>query len=282
MKKIAFLIIVLLFTNSAETGDGQSDDDKNLELWCEKGNFDKVKRLIESDVQLEDRGFHWGNTLRIACIKGHLDIVKYLVGDKKANLQMPPIDSDEFQKKCADGDMEAIQYLVDHKVNAEDTMCLFKRSSLHVACINRHIKIIHYLADHGANFESQDIHKKTPYDYLNAEDKHSLRIHKNEAHDPRKLLLIGLGHKYDEHSTLRLFPDDIINEIRSKSIHLGLLSAQAKIWKPVHASAHILHNEFYNTEYDVNNEKNNLARIVYSWPEETKKEISAQLLKLQM
>jgi hypothetical protein len=279
MKKIALLIIASLFTHFLEAGEGQYNNDRNLEKWCAKDDLEEVKRLIESNVNLTDRSHRWVNTLEIACEKGHLAIVKYLVDDKKADPQkFSSLDGNGFHEACRNGHFEIVQYLAEHaNFNIKITSRTGKFSSLHIACINQKIKIIHYLADHGANFESQNIYNNRPYDFLDEKNKHELRIYKNESHDPRKLLLIDLGHKYDKNSTLHVFPNDIINEIRNQSIQLGLSSAQAKIWKPVHKKAHEL-----NGDSCARNEISNLTRIVYLWPEETKEKISKELLQLKM
>jgi ankyrin repeat protein len=277
-KKIALLIIAVLFVNFLEAGEGQSNIDKMLALHCQLGQLEDVKKLIESDADLQDRSSCWNHTLNIACEKGHLDIVKYLVGDKKANPQGPSLMTNAFQQACRNGHIATVKYLVEHcNINIEKTTGILKLSPLRFACKHKRIEVIHYLTDHGANFEAQDKFNKTPYDFLNAEDKHALRIYKNESHDPHKLLLVDLGYKLDENSNLRVFPDDIINEIRNQSIQLGLSSAQAKIWKPVHEKAHEL-----NGDSCARNEISNLARIVYFWPEKTKEKISEKLLELGM
>ena len=85
--------------------------------YCEKGNIEYIKKMSLKDCDLEN-GFRW------ACIKGHYNIVRYLIELYKSDSTCSPINinaynEDGFRWACSEGYYDIVQYLVElHKYDS--------------------------------------------------------------------------------------------------------------------------------------------------------------------
>jgi ankyrin repeat protein len=95
-----------------------------------KGLFDVVKCLVDHGADIEGFSGNLQNSLQIATINGHLNVVKYLV-EKGANLEATPDIND-------------------------------KTTALHYAAVYYKLDVLEYLIGKGANIETKDGTDLTP------------------------------------------------------------------------------------------------------------------------
>jgi hypothetical protein len=106
---------------------------------CEEGRLDRVIELVNNGVDIhadEDYGF------RIACLYGHLDIIKYLMEQEdKPNIHVD--DEYGFQLICQNRHLEVFKCLMeyDNKPNNH----VYKEYGFQWACHNGHLEVIKYL-----------------------------------------------------------------------------------------------------------------------------------------
>jgi hypothetical protein len=115
--------------------------------YCEKGNIEYIKKMSLKDCDLEN-GFRW------ACIKGHYNIVRYLIELYKSDSTCSPINinaynEDGFRWACTHGYYEIVRYLVELYKNDRT----YKRINIHAcnedgfrkACFFEYYIIANYL-----------------------------------------------------------------------------------------------------------------------------------------
>ena len=76
---------------------------------CKRGELDEVKRLIGCGADV-----HYDNdwSLRRACAKGHLELVKYLVGECGADIHV--LDDWPLRRAKLNGHPEMVQWIENY------------------------------------------------------------------------------------------------------------------------------------------------------------------------
>eukprot|EP00466_Bigelowiella_natans_P009622 jgi/Bigna1/56135/estExt_Genewise1Plus.C_830062 len=101
--------------------------------------------------------------LVMASIKGHIEIVKYLVG-MKANIEAKNHkDNTPLIVGSSNGHLGIVKYLVDMKANIE-AKNEHGETPLVVGSKKGHLEIAKYLVDMKANIEAKNRNGKTPHD----------------------------------------------------------------------------------------------------------------------
>ena len=132
------------------------------------GHLDCLKVLLKysADVEFQDK---WGNTsLMMACKKGHMNVVSFLVEHGGANVNLPNEKGNvtPLMVASSSGHMNVVSFLVEHgaDVNLQD-----KRggSPLMYAIQDGQVNILSFLVEHGANVhvDLQEKLGKTPLMY---------------------------------------------------------------------------------------------------------------------
>ncbi|XP_060525269.1 ankyrin repeat domain-containing protein 2-like [Cylas formicarius] len=100
----------------------------SLHCACFNGNMEIVKLLINRGADKESRNVSGQTPLIVASLKGHPDVVDYLLN-------------------------------VDASIHP---YCHQRRTALHYACKKKHFKVVKILIEHNANVNSRDISGNTP------------------------------------------------------------------------------------------------------------------------
>ncbi len=121
LQRILSIILLLTFTPQLSAG--------RIHYAIQQGNFKRVKTCVYKDKEtIQERIGHGAKPIHIACEKGSLEIVKFLL---------------------------AMGETVDAKNND-------KKTPLHLACLYGRLEIIKFLVENGANLEAKDWWGDTP------------------------------------------------------------------------------------------------------------------------
>lgn len=110
--------------------------DHQFQLICETGNLEEVKKLYdENNINIHDK---YETPLYNACIKGHLEIVKWMFTLENK----PNINSNVVIKTCYHGKLNIIQYLysIDNNIILNNI-----DMSFHESCIQGHLELAKWL-----------------------------------------------------------------------------------------------------------------------------------------
>jgi ankyrin repeat protein len=120
------------------------------------GDLDKVKQLIASGHDINERD-HGGWTPFIkACEHGHLEIAK-LLQDKGADVNAASsFGWTPLMQASENGHLEVVKYLISKKADVEQCKNSDKHSALYKAVSGGHAEVCEYLVKHGANLEHVD------------------------------------------------------------------------------------------------------------------------------
>ena len=137
---------------------------KPIFIACVKGHRDIVRYLIESGVSVNTKDEFRQTPLYFASFSGHLEIVKDLI-DYHADVNSAnSIMETPLYIACCNGFLDVVKYLVRKRANY-NARNKYLVSCLHVASMNNHTDIIEYLVHIGANISDRDIMGNTPNDY---------------------------------------------------------------------------------------------------------------------
>jgi hypothetical protein len=139
-----------------------------LDIACYGGNLDVVKYLIEekrADVKaftLQDL-LSFDTPLHYACYGGNLDVVKYLVEEKGADMEKQNLyDETPFHYACWHENLDIVKYLVEHGADME-AKNNDNDTALHIACRGK-LDLVKYLVEHGADMGARRNCDETPID----------------------------------------------------------------------------------------------------------------------
>jgi ankyrin repeat protein len=116
-----------------------------IHIACRKGNLELLKFLCDLGADLESIDFEYMTPLFEAVICKNKDIVKFLVEEKKVNIEHKEIqDRTAFYWVACNGDIDMIKYLIDK--NAEPNgVSRMGRTPLSKACWNGKIEVVEIL-----------------------------------------------------------------------------------------------------------------------------------------
>ena len=134
---------------------------------CEYGKTSSVRWLIEKEKQDKEKQysdeinyeheFYQNDTpIHIASKNGHLEIVKYLIENRKVNKEIKGwYGKTPLHYACEKGHQPIVEYLILQRanVNVKDD---YGWTPLHYACATGQASIVEYLISKGANIEAMD------------------------------------------------------------------------------------------------------------------------------
>ena len=102
--------------------------------------------------------YYGQSALHAACFNGHLEGVRFLVNNCKANVDGQDIDgSTALYYASSRGHLEIVKFLSVECNAHTNTECYHGQAALHAACSNGHLEVVRFLVNNGkANVDLQD------------------------------------------------------------------------------------------------------------------------------
>ena len=114
-------------------------------------NLEIVKCLVEHGAYIDD------DILFVACHTGELELVKYLIEEKKLDINVKEKGGDTLLfRACGSGNLELVKYLVEEKKLDINAVNEYGQTALFDACEKGNIEIVKYLIKNGANINSKN------------------------------------------------------------------------------------------------------------------------------
>jgi serine/threonine protein kinase len=137
-------------------------NEKLLEA-SEKGDVEKVKKLLKEGANVNAKGKYGWTPLHMAAKNGHIEVVKLLIENgayvnAKGNDGYTPLHDAAWN-----GHIEVVKLLIENGayVNAESK---YGRTPLHMAAITGHIEVVKLLLEHGVDPNIKNNEGKTAID----------------------------------------------------------------------------------------------------------------------
>jgi len=136
-----------------------TDTEEYITKLCKHGYTQEAKDQIEEHCSNEPRWYF--TCLKIAILEGSLEIVKWLVEDKKISMTLPYTYHSGLYFACKSGNLEIVKYLIEDRNNDPNAVYTFPfpnggglnllATPLITACIYNKLNIVRYLIQRGAN-----------------------------------------------------------------------------------------------------------------------------------
>jgi ankyrin repeat protein len=152
---------------SSQSGEFRKRRRANLQHACRKGRLDEVVRHFENNVVTEsnDPASNPDETaLHYACMYGRLDIVKYLVENVRANVELTVHKKGTpLHEACRYGKLEVVKYLIERaSANVDAVIDDCGDGILHTACgtstSNVSLEVVQYLLNKVSNVNARSSH----------------------------------------------------------------------------------------------------------------------------
>ena len=170
----------------------------------ENGKLTTIQYIIEHDhFPVNQIGPNGDSLLHIACFKGYLPIIIYLIEQQKADIELKSgVGNTPLLNACAEeGHIYVFQYLVEKyhaNIHAKNK---HGRSCLHLACAYGHVILADYLINKfGFNIEEEDNEGNTPLHRAAVYGKNTLII----------IYLLSIGANKNAVNKRGLKPIDVI------------------------------------------------------------------------
>lgn len=156
------LLLILLSFNPAGAGD--------LQLAIEKGDLEAVKKHLDKDVELLNKGDEEGKTpLHHAIEMEKNDIAKYLIEQGADINQADDEKESPLHYAASSGNLEVANLLLEKGTTTLNDVSSVKHDGfvggwtpLHIASLNGHPEVVRLLLDRGADIEARDAVERTP------------------------------------------------------------------------------------------------------------------------
>ena len=139
--------------NAGPSNAGSADSTEDIYEACTSGNLQRVRFLVTSgavkdidEASAKEIDGALRTPLQIACYLGHLEVVKYLITEAKADPNRARKNGvSPLYTACGRGHLEVVKYLITEAkadVNKADNN---GASPLHAACGGCHLEVVKYL-----------------------------------------------------------------------------------------------------------------------------------------
>ena len=136
-----------------------------LLIACECGFLPIIEYLISKGANIYAHNGSGKCSIHCATEFNQLSIIQYLIEKQNVNIDIKsPFGYSPLHIACQKGFLPIIEYLISKGANIEAKNRI-EGTPLHCACENGHIQIIDFLISKGANIEAKNGHGKTPLHY---------------------------------------------------------------------------------------------------------------------
>eukprot|EP00899_Mesostigma_viride_P007655 jgi/Mesvir1/16891/Mv15768-RA.3 len=143
-----------------KTAKGKLDLPRSFLQAAEEGRMDAVRHFVNQGVKLSVKDENERNALLLAANKGHPEVVKFLVEDKRMSLGASDKDGYNALHSAAKGGcLEVVKYLVEEKGMSLDGTAKDGDLALHVAAMFGNLDVVQYLVeDRGMSINTRRQH----------------------------------------------------------------------------------------------------------------------------
>jgi len=154
---------------------------------CINGNLNKLKNIFENNIKKNDIEYYLKYLLVVACIYGHIDIVKYLIEYVETNnckIDIHLMIEYAFRYACNSGNLLIIKYFIEYgeKYNNKIDIFMYDEECFIIAVGYTYTDLIiylQYLKHHNYNILNNKylydnyIHMYNICNIMNSSDKHN-------------------------------------------------------------------------------------------------------------
>jgi ankyrin repeat protein len=134
-----------------------------LILACRMGNLAVVKRLVAAGSSVEAQASNEVGPLVAAAVRGHLEVVKYLVDEAGADVTREnPAGETPIRCAARKGYADIVEYLLGRPGSDLDAVSTRGESALTLACRMNRLAVVKLLVAAGARVEAQAGEKRGP------------------------------------------------------------------------------------------------------------------------
>mmetsp|Transcript_29940 Transcript_29940/g.49403 ORF Transcript_29940/g.49403 Transcript_29940/m.49403 type:complete len:885 (+) Transcript_29940:73-2727(+) len=162
---------------SVDLEETDADGWTGLHCAANKGHLDIIQYLLEEKKVSKDAVVHMTNqnTLHLAISsEGHLPVVKYLIEEQDFDINALSLNEEQnsLQLAVSDGHLEIVKYLVEER-NADPTTGDNRGyTCLHIAVADHKFPVLRYLVEErGVDLESKDRKGQTSLHYTSMNDR---------------------------------------------------------------------------------------------------------------
>ena len=159
--------ILVNFCNLYKEQNKEVDIDYEYELQQKDKEIEKLKqKILKEFPPIIEKPVDFEQDINIACKKGKLSNVQWLIEKQNVNKNIPDFNGDTpIHYASKNGHLRIVQYLIERQNVDIDIKGFWGKTPLHCASQKGHLQIVEYLLSKGANIEAKDIFEKTPLHY---------------------------------------------------------------------------------------------------------------------
>ena len=141
--------------------------DAKLYRAAKNGILARVQQLVQRGANMNATHYDDEYTaLHVACYKGHLDVVRYLIEDGLVNAETANKKGNTalHHACCESGCVDVVRYLIQHAEANTEATNKNGETPLHFASESDDVKAVRYLIEHGmkSNVDATDNYGCTP------------------------------------------------------------------------------------------------------------------------
>ncbi|CAG9840981.1 unnamed protein product [Diabrotica balteata] len=138
----------------------------SLHLASEKGYIDVIRYLVEKKgANVNILNANWESPMLVAANKGYFDVVKYFFDREGTNINQNNIYGEcLLHLACLSGSLDFVDYIIP-AYNVTSQRNSFEDSSLHYAALSGNLDLVKYIIDKGVNANTENRGFYTPLTY---------------------------------------------------------------------------------------------------------------------
>jgi ankyrin repeat protein len=197
---------------------------KSFQMACDKGNLDIVMFLVEMENNNININYDNDCSFCSACYKGHIEIVKYLLSIPNNNININCDDNGPFCSACYKGHIEIVKYLLSIPNNNININC-DDDGPFCSACHEGHIEIVKYLLSIPNN--NININSNDDYPFYTSCEMGHIEIVKYLLNIPNNNININVNNDYPFYTSCEMGHVEIVEyllNVQNNNININSLN----------------------------------------------------------